>query len=181
MEGSSMTVYHDIETIGVTSRNIDLKMDQEGNTFVDVAKASGLIDALNVLMLFSDYGRVAIRGELLGPGIQENIYQYATHKYHIYDVWVNGRYLTPEERVDFIETNLVPYANPDVVQYARTLFIAVPAEMHVEDIVAMATGESEYFPTLREGIVFKSQILDYNNDVFSFKAISPEYLLKEAA
>ena len=179
IEGSSMTIYHDLEKLGVTSRNLDLKLDQEGNTFIDVAKASGILEALEVLALFGSVGRVAIRGELIGPGIQGNIYQLKTHIFHIYDVFVENRYLTPEERVEFIADNLAPYINKNVVRCARTLGILFPASYPVSEILAMADGQSELYPTKREGLVFKSMFLDKYNQVFSFKAISNAYLLGE--
>lgn len=179
MEGSSMTVYRDTEKKGITSRNLDLKLDQEGNTFVDVAKASGIFEAFDGVLEFLD-AKIAIRGELLGPGIQDNIYGLKTHWFHIFDVWVNDRYLTTEERTEFIDIYLMEYLNLDVVRFAKPLCIVVPAILSIEEIIEFANGPSELKPDqLREGLVFKAAALDRNNQVFSFKAISPEYLLKE--
>lgn len=178
IEGSSMTIYHNGEEVGVTSRNLDLRLDQEGNTFVNVAKASGLFDALENFQLCRENTRVAIRGELIGPGIQENIYGLTTHKFHVYDTWLDDRYLTPSERVDFIADFVVDFAETSVVQYARSLKVIDVLFEDVDEIVQSANGQSELAPVRREGLVFKSVELVRNN-VFSFKAISPEYLLKE--
>lgn len=179
MEGSSMTVYHDGEEVGVTSRNIDLKLDQEGNTFVDVAFKSDVITALYHYVDRYPTTGVAVRGELIGPGIQDNIYNLPEPKFHIFDVWLDGRYLTPEERQDWLEEHLAPFVNQDVVQCARLLGTIDPSEYTVAEIVEMANGKSDYGNTLREGLVFKSCCLNDYGRVESFKAISPEYLLKE--
>lgn len=178
IEGSSMTIYHNGEEAGVTSRNLDLKMDQEGNTFVNVAKASGLFDALENFQLCRENTRIAIRGELIGPGIQENIYKLTNHKFHVYDIWIDDRYLTPSERREFIADFIVDFAETSVVQYARCLKVIDVLFEDVDEIIQSANGQSELAPVRREGLVFKSAELVRNN-VFSFKAISPEYLLKE--
>lgn len=178
MEGSSMTVYHDSERLGVTSRNLDLIIEQEGNTFVDVAKASGLFAALEAFHTDYPEAKVAIRGELIGPSIQGNIYQLSKHRFHIFDVWIDNRYLTVEERFDF----LFDYAsdcNHEVVDCARVMGTINPSELGVAGIVELANGNSQLYPTPREGLVFKSVIIDRHGNVPSFKAISPEYLLKE--
>jgi RNA ligase (TIGR02306 family) len=186
MEGSSMTIYHDGEKVGVTSRNLDLLLEQEGNTFVDVAKASGIMDMLERCQLaYFDEARttplrIAVRGELIGPNVQGNIYNLPHHIFHVFDVYINDRYLTPEERTDFI-FDWFNDINYDIVQAAQFLGRINPDEMSVGEIVELANGKSEFYDGPREGLVFKSLMIDRFGRVPSFKAISPEYLLKEAA
>src|SRR5690606_19340883 len=100
VEGSSITIYWN-ETPGVTSRSVDLLLEQEGNTFVDVAKRSGLIEWL------TEHGNetgqpVALRGELVGPGIQGNIYGLNDYRIYIYDIYlpqsIGGGYVDPPMR-----------------------------------------------------------------------------------
>lgn len=176
-EGSSMTIYHDGEKLGVTSRNLDLKLDQEGNAFVDMAKASGIFDALEDQ---ADIGttRVAIRGELIGPGIQGNIYNLSKPKFMIFDVFIDGNYLDPTERARYLEEMVKPYIKGNV-EFVQTLFTLEKDDTDPKEQFAnfysRATGKSVLADTLREGIVFKSG----GDNVFSFKAISPEYLLGE--
>ena len=177
IEGSSMTVYWDGEKVGVTSRNLDLILEQEGNAFVDTAKASGLVDLLEKVYAGSNV-RVAIRGELIGPGIQGNIYMLPHHRFICFDVFEEGRYLNPQERGLFID-NLVDQAEENFLD----LFEEVPvvtwkfdlSECSLQDLIDMADGRSLLGGTIREGLVFKS----HSAQVFSFKAISQAYLLAE--
>lgn len=185
IEGSSMTVYHDGETVGVTSRNLDLVLEQEGNTFVDMATNSGLLRALDeVVKVYPHLAPIAIRGELVGPGIQDNIYQLSKHRFYIFDVYTAGRYLTFEEREGFLGF-LMGFA-PDVAwddMIFQVPVIQTAAKfvegVTVDDIVNMANGESLIHPTKREGLVFK-MAETHGKRMVSFKAISPEYLLSEA-
>ena len=189
LEGSSMTIYHDGESAGVTSRNLDLKLDQEGNTFVDVAKSSGLLEAIEALVTeWPHIHKVAVRGELLGPGIQGNIYNLKSHCFYVFDVFVattsspGGAYLTSAARDSFMNYML---ANADYVKWDKVVFqvpiIRLGVDLRglsVDTIVEMADGESRLFPTQREGLVFKSET-EINGHVVSFKSISPVYLLNE--
>ncbi|WEM34490.1 hypothetical protein [Xanthomonas phage X1] len=184
-EGSSMTIYHDGEKLGVTSRNLDLKLEQEGNTFIDVAKASGIFDALTAWIARFNQDdfipRIAIRGELIGPGVQGNIYGLTAHRFMIYDVFAHDHYLTPLGRHVFLEEFIKPFAGKNV-GYVHTLFTMTRGEYATKEsykeFLGKATGKSILADTLREGIVYKSDI-QHRGDVFSFKAISPEYLLGE--
>ncbi len=179
LEGSSMTIYHDGEKVGVTSRNIDLVLEQEGNTFVDVAKASGLMELLVKYAEENQNTQVAVRGELIGPNIQGNIYGLTNHQFYIFDIFVNGRYLTVDERVLFIH-NVLKDCNKDVVQCVRVLGTLNIEAYTVREVIEMSNGFSILnTKTRREGLVFKARDLNAHNQVVSFKAISPEYLLKE--
>lgn len=183
-EGSSMTIYHDGEKLGVTSRALDLKLDQDGNTFVDVAKASGILEALTAwharYNMSGFIPRVAIRGELIGNGIEGNIYGIRGHRFMIYNIYANDHYMVPDARARFIEEFIKPFAGPNV-GYSETLFTLHKGDSEKETyslFYGKATGKSILADTLREGLVFKSD-LPHRGDTFSFKAISPEYLLKE--
>ena len=69
LDGSSMTAYFRDNELGVCSRNLELKINDENkdNAFVRTFRNSGLMDA------FLRVGRnIAVQGELMGPGIQGN-------------------------------------------------------------------------------------------------------------
>ena len=163
LDGSSMTVFYLDGNVGVCSRNLELKED-ENNTFWKTAKSSGAIDALT-----QNAKNIALQGELVGPGIQGNSYGLAEHEYYIYDVFDidNQEYLLP------YNANLV----------AKSLglkYVPVIAEAQVlttSDISAILKGaEGKSIlnsKTEREGLVFKCSTED-----FSFKAISNKWLLK---
>lgn len=180
VEGSSMSIFYDGETYGVASRRLSLKMDQEGNTFVNVAKRPGYEDFLKTLYETFQVP-VAIQGELVGPGIQGNIYGLRDFEFFLFDIWVGDRYLNVVEKATILldisakllmenralSMKLVPLAGG----------INIEGDMTVDDIVQMADGYSELegrtVETLREGLVFRS--VDGST---RFKAISNEYLLK---
>jgi hypothetical protein len=106
LDGSSITIYSKDCFPGVCSRNLDLKLNKENsesNTFVKTARKSGWIDFL--LEYEAHTGRaMAVQGELVGPGIQDNRLGLSEHRIYIFDVYdINGqRYLTPVERLAFI-------------------------------------------------------------------------------
>lgn len=176
LEGSSCTIYFNDGVFGVCSRNLDLKINEENenNSFVKTALRYGFDGALK------HFGKnIAVQAELIGPGIQGNIYKLSEPKLFIFDVFDidEQRYLTPAERLSVLEKiesgglfkfDRVPvvgnFVMPDS-QFAPTL----------ENIIEMAEGTSELQMFQgREGVVFKSL-----TGRFSFKAISNTYLLKQ--
>jgi RNA ligase (TIGR02306 family) len=183
MDGSSMTIaatkFEDPEynqtivDVRVCSRNLDLKLDQEGNTFVNTAKNSGLIDAITRYVSLG-FPEIAVQGELVGPGIQGNIYNLTEHRFYVFDIYDirKGEYFKPFER-EFIWHKLNQlggrfYHVP--VVYGN---LKLPSS-NIDDLLVLAEGPGYNYCTEREGLVFKS-----NNGGFSFKAISNKFLLGE--
>lgn len=178
MNGSSMTVYHrciagsrydepdHFSEQGVCSRNLDLKLEQEGNTFVTLAKTSGLLDALQTLDK-----SIAIQGELCGPGVQENWHGLPNHQMFVFDIFdiEEQRYLRPDGRRDMIKRLQdagATISHVDVIDAD----LVIPS-LAVNDLLALA---EETLPNGKEneGLVWKSHERD-----FSFKTISNRYLL----
>jgi RNA ligase (TIGR02306 family) len=164
-EGSSMTAYILDGEFGVCSRNLDLK-ETEGNTFWDLARSEQLEAKLRT------FGQdIAVQGEAIGPGIQDNIYKLVKHEFRLFDVQVpgeGGRYMSPPERRAFAaQHNLLEAPVIDTHFYF--------GEKSIDDIIALADGKSLINPAvLREGEVYKR----VGPDRFTFKAISNEYLRK---
>jgi RNA ligase (TIGR02306 family) len=162
LEGSSMTVYRIDGEFGVCSRNMDLKRD-ENNSFWKVA----IDDDIENKMTFSD--NFAIQGELIGPGIQGNIYKLTKPEFRVFDVYdiKEGYYMNPADRRDLISRmglNHVP-----VITVGKDLGTGT-----IDELLEWAEGESVLAKTEREGIVFKQE-----NGGMTFKAISNKYLLGE--
>lgn len=164
LEGSSMTCYLIDGVFGVCSRNIDLIRD-EANSFWRQAIADDVEDKMKMV---DEHWNFALQGELIGEGIQGNIYGLKGTYFYIYDVYdiTNGKYLQPHDRrrmVSAMMLNHVPVLYTDMVFEGKT-----PA-----DIIAMADGKTDLYPcdVLREGIVFKC-----NEFEPSFKAVSNLYL-----
>lgn len=166
-EGSSMTVYVLAEDFGVCSRNLDLK-ETEGNTFWDLARSQGMEEKLRA------FGQdIAIQGEAIGPGIQDNIYKLMKHEFRLFDVQLpneGGRYMDPDERAEF------------AAKYGFTEAPLIDAnwtfgDKTIDDVIKMADGQSVINPkTKREGLVFKAK----SRKRFTWKSISNDYLRKQA-
>jgi RNA ligase (TIGR02306 family) len=166
LEGSSMTVYLIDGVFGVCSRNLDLK-ETEGNAFWATARRDGIEEKMRAV---DEHWNWAIQGELIGPGIQGNIYKLDQPQFRVFDVYniQMGGYLDPDARRALIarmELQHVP-----VLLIDKDLGVG-----SVEEILLWAEGTS--MPNdkqEREGIVFKEA-----NGGMSFKAISNKYLLGE--
>ena len=162
LEGSSMTCYMIENEFGVCSRNLDLKRD-ENNTFWKVAIELDIEAKLRKARI----ANAAIQGELIGPGIQGNIYNLTQHTFRVFDIYdiEAGEYLLPETRKAVVEGLDIPHA--PVLGY-----IALQANM--DYLLETAEGSSLLNDKQeREGLVYKAA-----QGQFSFKAISNKYLLK---
>jgi RNA ligase (TIGR02306 family) len=167
LEGSSMTCYQLKGEFGVCSRNLDLKRD-ENNSFWATAIAE---DIQAKMLAVDEYWDFAIQGELIGPGIQDNIYKLSKLEFRVFDVYniQAGEYLKPDARRALIER-----MNLKHVPVLRTEFELTQT---VEELIGAADGKSvmgDITGPLREGIVFKQV-----DGGMTFKVISNEYLLGE--
>lgn len=181
LDGSSMTVYRysPENDEGVAGRNWNFRPTVE-NTLWSVANRKRLHKALAHLNL-----DVALRGEIMGPGIQENNEKLHRHDFFLFNIWdiKEHRPYTPDERNETlkrINDFLKESAIADEVEFEPLQitpsggFVTFADDVTVEDILAMADGPSLNAPK-REGIVFKQK-----DGPFSFKAISDWYLKKHA-
>ena len=167
LEGSSMTVYLIDGEFGVCSRNLDLK-EEGGTTFWEVARRDDIEDKMRIAGL----NNFAIQGELIGPGIQGNIYKLNNPMFMVFDVYnINaGSYLTPHDRRALIKVLDIPHA--PVMLSDKDLGVG-----SIEEILQWAEAKSvmgDITGPEREGIVFKEV-----NGGMTFKAISNKYLLGE--
>ena len=163
MEGSSMTCYLIDGEFGVCSRNMDLKRD-ENNTFWKVAIEEDIEQKLRAYRA----DNIALQGELIGPGIQGNIYNLISHHFKVFDVYdiQEGYYLLPEDRKTFVDAT--------GLKHVPVLGTHLLVDPDIDSILLAAEGKSLLNPNQeREGVVYKSM-----NSQFSFKAISNKYLLK---
>jgi RNA ligase (TIGR02306 family) len=166
LEGSSMTVYRIEGEFGVCSRNLDLK-ETEGNSFWETARREDIDAKMKAVDEFWDF---AIQGELVGPGIQGNIYNLSKPEFYVFDVYniQAGEYLKPHARRELIERMGLKHV--PVITDGKDLGIGT-----VDEMLAWAEDKSRLNNKQeREGIVFKEV-----NGGFTFKAISNKYLLGE--
>jgi RNA ligase (TIGR02306 family) len=164
LEGSSMTAYLIDGEFGVCSRNLNLKPNPDA-TFWKTAIDAKLEEALRA------YGdNIAVQGELIGEGIQGNIYKLKGTHFYIYDIYdiTTGKYFVPAVRRLFCKMHHLNHV-PDLVDN-----IQLEGMGTMDDILAFAEGKSMLgCAPEREGLVFKC-----NTKEVSFKAISNRYLLK---
>jgi RNA ligase (TIGR02306 family) len=167
LEGSSMTVYLIDGEFGVCSRNLDLKEDG-GTTFWQIAREYDIEDKMRIAGL----NNFAIQGELIGPGIQGNIYKLNKPMFMVFDVYdINaGSFLTPHDRRALIKVLDIPHV--PVMYVDKDLGVG-----SIDEILQWAEGLSvmgDINGPQREGLVFKQII-----GGMTFKAISNSYLLGE--
>lgn len=195
LDGSSMTVYcfNEYEfgvpaptlvesKVGVCSRNLDLQLDQEGNSFVDLAKTENILTGLQQYCI-ENYRSLALQGELCGPGIQGNKDGLSQNRFYVFDVYdiMKGQYLGPIERLEMVKTLQewkVGIEHVPLIGSGSLPFFHEKGSLEsldVKGLLKMAEGKSYFGITQseREGLVFKSM-----DGQFSFKAISNKFLGK---
>jgi RNA ligase (TIGR02306 family) len=165
LEGSSMTCYLIDGVFGVCSRNLDLK-ETADNTFWQVARREQIEEKMRA----TGEGDWSIQGELIGPGIQGNIYKLTQPEFRVFDVYniQAGDYLKPEYRRALIDR--MGLLHVPVLLVDKDLGVG-----SVDEILQWADGASKIgVGPLREGIVFKQV-----DGGMTFKAISNRYLMSE--
>lgn len=168
LEGSSMTVYMRDGEVGVCSRNLDLKPNADNSLWRAANK-------YNLPAKLVGIGRnIAVQGEIVGNGIQGNIYQMRDQDFLVYDIYDidAGRYFTPDERKAFVVEHGLNHC--PVLAYSARLTDTLGIT-NMEQVLKFAEGKSVMgmIGCEREGVVFKC-----HEQSVSFKAISNKYLLK---
>ena len=165
LEGASMTVYKIDGEFGVCSRNIDLLRDGN-NAMWKIAIDSNIEEKLEA----SQIDNIAIQGEIIGPGIQGNIYNLLIPHFMVFDVYsiTHGFYLKPLDRRELIRELQLTHV-PVLFAYQDL------GTGSINDLLLLAEGKSELNPKIeREGIVFKEV-----RGGMSFKVVSNKYLTKQ--
>lgn len=118
--------------------------------------------------MIGDHDWICIQGEVVGPKIQGNKYKLSECDLYCFNLITSD--------------GIVPckYAEGDVGEHGLKWvpLVHYPYTMpdSVEQVLKDATGKSALYDTLREGVVFRN----YENNI-SFKAVSPEFLIKNDA
>lgn len=99
--------------------------------------------------------QVTLRGEYLGPGVQKNLYKLQKNTVRLFDILVDGRYLSAwevEERCERCET--IDKLWVPIIAADKTLREWLAGRT----IVEASHGDSLFGPTIREGIVIKPMV-----------------------
>ena len=181
LEGSNSSTVKNPEngTVNVCQHGYLIAVDEGAtNTYMEAAKWGGFPEILDSIKPEVPM-MIALRGELLGPNIQGNIYKLAKHEIRLFDVKVGGRYMGPEE---FEAT--VPDPGKRVPVIAKNVILR---EWLAERTLQEASnGMSLLNPQVRrEGIVIRPMVEQYvdfgdgSRQRLIIKQRSPVYLAKE--
>ena len=164
VDGTSITIYLKDGQFGICSRNLELVENPE-NTYWRVVKE------LDIESKLRDLGRnIALQGELIGEGIQKNIYKLRGQTIKFFDAFDIDKYEYFEYSSFISIIGLFGLSTVPLVDAS----IKLPAS--VDDILMMANGKSTLNPDAnREGLVFRTT----SGKRFSFKAISNNFLLND--
>lgn len=183
MHGSSMTVYSYLDRVGVCSRNLELKVEESGNSFVD------MFNLLNFAEVLPKIGNYAFQMEICGPGIngnQEQLSKFNVFIFSVYDI-EQRRYLSPMERYEKYNVlrslalhSMGDAAEIDRLHHAPVLFERVKLKdlgiTNIKELLAFAEGPSFNPNVAREGLVFKRHERTPTPQNFCFKSISEKWL-----
>lgn len=164
-EGSSFTAFFNNGEFNVCSRNLMLKENTDNTLWATANK----YDLKNKM---TELGRnIAIQAELLGPGVQGNIYKLSKHMLAVFDIFDidTQQYMSPADCKDMIE-QLGLTSVPVLTSTAEL------GDKTIDQLLKMADGASVMglVSCKREGLVWKC-----NERRESFKTISNAYLLGE--
>lgn len=147
---------------GVCSRNLRI-WNEDKSSYWTIARMYNIKEVLTKLIGDNEF--VCIQGECIGTGIQKNKYHIDGYDMRVFNVVyptgrlgsIDAKKIAEEHGLKFVPIVSTDYVLPDTIAELREF----------------AHGESALYPTLREGIVFRSQ-----DGQKSFKCVDPEFLLK---
>ena len=168
LDGTSMSVgISPNSEYTVCSRNLSLKTEQEGNTFINLMVKYGLEEKLRLLNR-----PILISGEFIGPGIQKNHEKITSNEYYVFNIWdpLTMSYISAKERINICNQLGLKHVP---VLYESVLLNDLNINT-VDDILEFANGPSLKAAT-REGLVYKSI-----DGKIMFKTISNKWLIKDS-
>lgn len=156
--------------------NLIVELPEVENTYWKAARTLGLLDLLEQIP--AQLGEiVALRGEMIGPGIQKNIYGCKRPEVRLFDVKVGHKYLDAE---DFLQ-QIPPQLRVPVLNAGQTLRQWLAGRTLQE----ASNGKSSLSEHAREGIVVRpmhEMYVDFGDghpQRLILKQRSPLYLAKE--
>lgn len=167
LDGSSCTIFYNEGELGVCSRNLQLKINEENkeNSFVKMAQKVG--PALEEYC--KKHGRnLALQGELMGPGIQGNREGFKDTEFFVFDIFD----IDAQEYLGSLSRHAA-VAEMDLKHVPVYGYKTLTKFNSVDDFLAYAEVHSINHK-IAEGLVFKNM----RDPSISFKAISNTFLLK---
>jgi RNA ligase (TIGR02306 family) len=173
LDGTSFTAFVREGEFGVCSRNMLLDPTDEASVLVRVAKRLNLEERLRALGAERGFD-VAVQGEVIGPGVQQNKYNLPEVTLRVFNVFNVSAYRFLDH-ADMLAA--VAEMNLELVPQLGTVVLA----HGVDELVALSEGTSVLnAKAQREGIVLRPlvEVEDEYLGRLSFKAINPKFLLK---
>lgn len=165
LDGTSFTCYYKDGEFGVCGRNWELT-ETADNSLWNMAKL------LDLKQKLTNLGKnIALQGELIGNGINGNLYHLREHKLYFFTGYdIDKKQRMPFDMLEWIlfklDLQMVPVIDSNTV---------LPQGDIVDYMLLSAEGESKINPEVgSEGIVVRGLEKE-----FSFKAISNQYLMSK--
>jgi RNA ligase (TIGR02306 family) len=181
VEGDNTALVHLLSGETVTCQRGYIIQMEDASTHNPYEKAfvlCGFLDTLNTLTEIRENTLIALRGELLGPGIHKNIYGLTDLEVRLFDIKIREIYLNPDE----LEALIPPRLRVPVISKGSTLREWLAGR----SIQEASNGMSLLNPNVRrEGIVIKPMVEEYvdfgdgHRQRLIIKQRSPLYLAKE--
>ena len=171
IDGTSCTYYRRDDEFGACSRNTEW-LESESNT------QWRLVKELDLKRRMLEYGRnLAIQGEIVGEGIQGNNERLKGQHYYVFNIFD----IDANKYVDFEDRyNILDELNQTGIKIEHVPIIGIEKIFQkfstIDEFLEYARGPSINPNRAREGLVFKSRLVD--GFMISFKVISNKYLLK---
>lgn len=162
LDGTSVTAFIRDGEFGICSRNLLLDETDTSHVIVKYASDTRLKEKLEEICKLAGF-EIYIQGELIGPGIQGNLYGLKEHRLYVFNV------LSRSGRMPLATWVHILYRRFDIVPFLFN-FDGIGS---VDEIVQASRGTSLIGNCVREGIVCRN----YENNI-SFKVINPDFLLK---
>lgn len=180
IDGQSITIWFDGRSkMHVASRNYEI-LDKRDYMWAAVgcenveAKVRACFFHLRPMHFF-------LQGELIGPGIQANRYNKMTYFIYFFN---SGFYDSGKVQYNSIDT-LLGLADEVCLRTVPMLDDNYKLESDIDSIVEMSRGKSVLLDIPREGVVIRPKKDIYDNQIegmvgnrISFKAVNPDFLIK---
>jgi RNA ligase (TIGR02306 family) len=175
LDGTSFTCFVKDGYFGFCSRNLELDMEDESTVYKQMVNKYDLEARLLAFQSKNGWD-IAIQGEVVGPGIQQNKYKLQEKELYLFDAYdiSGGEYLDRED-VKKLAEQLELKTVPDV------MIDTVIGDKSVDMLVEMTDMKSHICPSQRiEGLIWTASQEQYVHRFgrLSFKVINPTYLLK---
>lgn len=171
-DGSSGTFFLKDGEFGVCSRRIHLK-DSEHNGFWKMARK---YDIENVLRSAFPNTNIAIQGEVVGPGIQQNQLGLTEMEFHLFNIFDIGKrvYLNYAEVVNFTKAHNIPMV--PIISEGSAFGVSL------EELVSLANEQTYETGGPAEGIVVRPKEAFYSatlKKAWSGKVLNEKYKEKD--